>query len=78
MTPICLQCGRERPPDRTESWCVPCANTGHNYRLCDGMDDAIWRYSLWTAYYNNNGFTLQERMTIPSYVRLLTVVFRGL
>lgn len=78
MTPICLECGRTRPADREETWCVPCANTGHSCRLCDSMDDAIRRYRIWTAYYNNHDFSLQQRMTIPSFQRLLQILFRGL
>jgi len=29
----CPECGKIRPKGRKETWCVLCANTGHNFRL---------------------------------------------
>ena len=31
----CPSCGRIRLQGRTETWCVPCANVGHDYTLKD-------------------------------------------
>lgn len=78
MTPICLQCGRKRPPGRTESWCVPCSNVGHNYRLCESFDDAVRSYQMWTAYWDRHEFSSTSRLEIPMFQNLLDILFWGL
>lgn len=37
----CPQCGEHRPAGRTEVYCVPCQNIGHNYRLM-GVEELRW------------------------------------
>ena len=37
----CGVCGQHRPPGWDETHCVPCANTGHLYRLM-GADEMAW------------------------------------
>lgn len=37
----CPQCGQHRPPGYTDTTCVPCANTGHLYRLM-GAAELVW------------------------------------
>jgi hypothetical protein len=78
MIPTCVHCGADRPPDKQDSFCVPCANTGHVNRVVESFDDAVRRYQIWTTYYDFHEFTLQQRFSIPMYQRLTTLVFRGL
>ena len=37
----CPSCGVTRPKGRTETHCVPCFNTGHDYRLM-GRLELLW------------------------------------
>lgn len=37
----CPQCGQKRPAGRTEVYCLPCMNIGHNYRLM-GAAELQW------------------------------------
>lgn len=39
----CYQCGQHRPRGRTETSCLPCANSGHDFRLMGRME------MLWVA-----------------------------
>ena len=74
IEPFCPTCGAVRPVDNTSTWCVPCLNRGHTYRLCQSVEDARRRVAIWKKYYRQHAFTKKEIAGIPHFQRLLKVV----
>lgn len=71
--PYCATCGKVRPDDQTSTWCIPCRNTGHNYRLVADDDDRQQRIARWDAHHKQFDYTEAQIANIPSFQRLLHV-----
>lgn len=70
VTGYCPQCGQVKPVMAKESYCVPCANTGHMYRIVNSDADRVWRIHLWGGTYADRGYTREEVEGIPSFTNL--------
>ncbi len=70
--PFCPSCGGYRPYGRTESMCVPCADTGHSSRLVLNESDRQHRISNWAKFYREQGFTEKDLRSIPFWLNLNT------
>jgi len=73
--PYCPSCAKFRPAGRTESFCIPCLNVGHTYRLVTDEKDRLERVTLWASHYSTFGFTNKEIKAIPHFRNLLGHTF---
>lgn len=68
--PYCPQCGESAPKGYTPTYCTPCYNTGHWYRLVTDNKDRKSRLSIWKKFWHDNGYTKRQINSIPTFRNL--------
>ncbi len=74
-SPYCAVCGAVRPEEFSETFCQPCINAGHFYRLVLDESDRLQRIRRWTSFYSKNGYTEREIKNIPMFQNLIGKTF---